>query len=297
MLKKVKSILLSLICTCIFVFCTNALEASAIDSSVPTSGEFYIVSNLTSSNVVTLDVKTGNVNLWEINRQNNQKWRFEYNRDKHAYKVINSHDGRVLTWTSNKDRNVVGWGSKNFDDQYWIFDEISHNNYVIRNYRNRNMVLDVTESDTHNGTNIGVYEYKGSKNQTFRIEKELAENTKIQLPKTVGFSSGLGQTIFKTQNINNIGFQQYWHSRNHIYTDTYTGYVSYIGENTFEVRTGFFNLNDKLYHSDPETGESSLGYKTIGGKSYFFNPDPSNPYYIENPSLSDIQKAKLLERK
>lgn len=296
-IKKLKEKCLSIICATGLLFSINTTSSNAIDTNVPVGEEFYIVSELNENKVVDLNRTNGNVSLWDNTRSSYQRWRFEYDKNRHAYKIISVDNGKALSWLSNKNKNVVGWTSQNFDDQYWIFDEISDNSYVIKNYRNKNMVLDVNKSGTSNGTNIGVYERHDRNSQRFKIFKEVAGNSKISLPKTVGFLSGLGQTIVKTQNINKVGFQQYWHSRNNIYTDTFTGYVSNVDSNSFEVRTGFFNLNGKLYHSDPETGESSMGYKTIGGETYFFNPDVNNPYYIENPTLSDIQKAKALELK
>lgn len=100
-------------------------------------------------------------------------WAFEYFPEKDAYKITNTDDEglfSVLTWNSNEDDNVYASNDLSNDDQFWRLESVGNGNYVIKNYKNPNKVLDVSYL-TAKSSQVVVSDRTNAATQQFKLEK------------------------------------------------------------------------------------------------------------------------------
>ncbi len=74
-----------------------------------------------------------------------------------------------LTWYSADERNVGIHPFSNYDDQFWVLEDVGDGYYIFKNYKNQNLVLDVVGGATNNNTNIEVHERHNGNNQKFKL--------------------------------------------------------------------------------------------------------------------------------
>ncbi|MGE7877926.1 metallophosphoesterase [Peribacillus muralis] len=139
------------------------------------NGNHQIVTTLNNSSVLDLN-GPDNVTLWRNNGGNNQKWMFVYDLTKQAYRIYSVSNSRLaLAWNDFQgSRNVFATPFvQEYDEHYWIVEPFS-NGYLFKNKKDPNLVLDVHEGKTGDGTNIKVHErhpvgspYSGA--QVFRL--------------------------------------------------------------------------------------------------------------------------------
>lgn len=77
------------------------------------------------------------------------------------------------------------------------------------------------------------------------------------------------------QKFTKSGFQKYYQQS--YFLQTYYGYISGFDGKSITLTVDFFNMNNKLYHSNPKTGASSRGLTTINGDIYYFDENVSDP--------------------
>lgn len=102
-----------------------------------------------------------------------KNWTFEYSSEKDAYKITNTDDEglfSVLTWNSNVDDNVYASNDLSNDDQFWRLESVGNGNYVIKNYKNPNKVLDVSYL-TVKSSEVLVSDRTNATTQQFKLEK------------------------------------------------------------------------------------------------------------------------------
>ncbi|MED2984700.1 ricin-type beta-trefoil lectin domain protein [Bacillus thuringiensis] len=143
------------------------------DSIAPTGDTYQLVSALNNSSVVDLNQPDGNVHLWQNGSGNNQKWKLEYDSNKKAYQIKNiANESLVLAWNDYRgSNNVFATPNHQYAEHYWIVENTGSGYFYLRNKKNPNKVLDVTGSGTGNGTNIIVWDFNGSNNQKFKLQK------------------------------------------------------------------------------------------------------------------------------
>lgn len=104
-----------------------------------------------------------NVEIWDNNYGKHQKWNFEYIPNKNAYKISSAMNKQLfLAWNSNVAdyKNVVVVDSSSLPESaawFWVPEKTVTDFYVLKNLQNPNMVLDLSNANTFNGNNIGVY--------------------------------------------------------------------------------------------------------------------------------------------
>ncbi|OUB73463.1 hypothetical protein BK744_16145 [Bacillus thuringiensis serovar zhaodongensis] len=126
------------------------------------SGRYQIVTALNDSSVLDLNNmgNPNNVTLWSNNSGNNQKWDFNLNGPTQAYSIRSvSNPNLVLAWNDYQNsRNVFATPFiSGHDEHLWVL-ERGDIGFIFRNGKNRNLVLDVQNGNTSNGTNIQVHE-------------------------------------------------------------------------------------------------------------------------------------------
>ncbi|EEM68354.1 MULTISPECIES: phosphatidylinositol-specific phospholipase C domain-containing protein [Bacillus cereus group] len=136
-------------------------------------GIYQIVTALNNSSVVDMNPADKNVHLWQNGNANNQKWRFVYDTSKGAYQIRNlSNENLVLAWNDFQgSNNVFATLNLFYDEHFWIIESSGDGYFYLRNRKNVNKVLDITNGSSANGTNIIVWNYQGSNNQKFRLQQ------------------------------------------------------------------------------------------------------------------------------
>lgn len=137
-----------------------------------TDGEWKIVSKLNNSKVLNLHIggiDPTNVTIWDNANVTQQKWKFEYNSSKNAFRIRNSYNNGSLAWNLHNSTNVYALGGGEVNSQYWVLEHVGDGYYIFKNYHNKNMVLDLYNSDTRNASNIQVFERHNGNNQKFKL--------------------------------------------------------------------------------------------------------------------------------
>ncbi|PFN13044.1 RICIN domain-containing protein [Bacillus cereus] len=158
------------------------------------NGYYNIGSSIPHGNKV-LDVSSdGNVILWQLNdgikddtisgphRGAVQQWYFEYDENKDAYQIKSqTNQDLVLAWDgSQESRNVFITPNQHTSEQYWIVTDSGGGNYIFKNKKDSNLVLDVDQDNPYNGTNIKVTEQHDLKDDHIRAQK-----FNLQLPSHI----------------------------------------------------------------------------------------------------------------
>lgn len=136
-----------------------------------TDGEWKIVSKLNNNKVLNLHIggiSPSNVTIWDNANVTQQKWKFEYNASKNAFRIRNSYNNGSLAWNPPSS-NVYALGGGEVNSQYWILEYVGDGYYIFKNYHNPNMVLDLYNSDTGNASNIQVFKRNNGDNQKFKL--------------------------------------------------------------------------------------------------------------------------------
>ncbi|SQC85148.1 hemagglutinin component HA33 [Clostridium perfringens] len=142
------------------------------ENSSLTDGEWEIVSKLNNNKVLNLNIggiDPSNVTIWDNANVTQQKWKFEYNSSKNAFRIKNSYNNGSLEWNASSNTNVHALGSGDVNEQYWLLEYVGDGYYIFKNYHNPNMVLDLYNSDTRNASNIQVFRRNNGDNQKFKL--------------------------------------------------------------------------------------------------------------------------------
>lgn len=141
-----------------------------------TIGEWFIASKIDNNKVLDVnnDISHNDVTIWAKQDGNNQKWKFVYNAQKNAYKIISKiNENNVLAWNdyfaAGDGRNVFITPFEDKNEHYWVLEDLGDKTYILKNYKDLNLVLDLYNSDLSNRTNIQVHTNKNTENQKFKL--------------------------------------------------------------------------------------------------------------------------------
>ena len=138
------------------------------------NGKYKLVSKLNENKV--LDISQGsknngaNVNLWNFNNSNAQKFSIYYD-SQGTYKIKAACSRKVLDVSGGSKKsgtNVIQYEEHHGDNQKWFLKDAGDGYFYIISKCN-NMYLDVENSNVTNETNIRVCDFSGSDNQKFKI--------------------------------------------------------------------------------------------------------------------------------
>lgn len=161
---------------------TRSLERSIPITGNKISGVHQIITSLNDSSVVNRDytscneIGDCNVYLWGNVSANHQKWVFDYDFSKEAYRITSfMQPDSALAWNRTNNDVFSTKFIQNYDEHYWIL-EPSPNGYIFRNKKDPKMVMDVDNAETKNGTNIRVHQENSpsspyKKAQEFKLRK------------------------------------------------------------------------------------------------------------------------------
>ena len=122
------------------------------------NGVYQIVTAINDTSVIDKHLQEPIVHLWENVKNENQKWRIEYNETKKAYQIKNILDENLVLTSYSYLPGMLGLlyclPNEGKDSQYWTFEYVGNSYYIIKNKANPNLVLDVDGADPTNGTII-----------------------------------------------------------------------------------------------------------------------------------------------
>lgn len=121
----------------------------------------------------------GNVELWEKNGSESQKFVFK-KLENGYYSIEALHSKKfieVVGGALGNGANIDQWENNNGgDNQKWLLKEAEKGYFYLVNKRS-NKNIDVVGNETQNGTNINQWEHNGGNNQKFKLEKISSNNT------------------------------------------------------------------------------------------------------------------------
>ncbi|WP_193674457.1 RICIN domain-containing protein [Bacillus cereus] len=268
------------------------LEKS-IELNLPIKGTYKIKTALNNTSGVDVSINQinpsgdRNVHLYSDNPTKRHQWDFYYDGNRNAYQIRSAEEPhKALAWNDFKNsRNVFLTQFVGLDEHYWILEDVGNSYYIIKNYKNPNLILEVEGSKTNNNTNIRVHEKTGENNQRFKL-KPINILGKYKIKTALNDTSGVDVSIYTLNPREDRNVHLYSdnstkrHQWEFYYDETYNAYqihsVAYIGKvlawNDFENSRNVFLTNK---HTNLE--------------HYWILEDVGNDYYIiknyKNPNL------------
>ena len=131
-----------------------------------------IVSKLNNNKVLNIHLggtDGKDLTIWDDAGVSQQRFKFEYDQSKNAYRIRDCYYNGYLAWNSNGKSSLVSTYKGCYDSSYWTLEYAGDGYYYIKNLYNKNMVLDVYQSCTNNGTNVQVYAKDNANNKKFKF--------------------------------------------------------------------------------------------------------------------------------
>lgn len=130
----------------------------------------YIVSSLNSSKVISSRSENNDVIIYQ---KDNGPWQvFSFIRcdekGSNVFQIENVYTGLILAWNAVTSKQVFFHRNEYKDEHYWVLEE-SGDGYIFANYKDRNLVLDVSDAKTDNGTVLQIIPRNGNKAQNFSM--------------------------------------------------------------------------------------------------------------------------------
>ena len=148
-------------------------------------GTYYIESALDERKVISVDDgkygDVANVQIWENNKKEYQKFNIKYNKEVEAYIITAEHSNKsldVLYAGQDNYTNVIQYRTHNGESEQWILKKTEDGYYNIISKCN-DLNVDINSGNKNNGANVQMYEDNGTNAQKFKFVKaEKNESTK-----------------------------------------------------------------------------------------------------------------------
>ncbi len=236
---------------------SNSTNAQKFQVTKLSDGWYKIV----NANGKVLDVSGGssasgtNVQLWSYNGSDAQKWKF-YSTGTSGYYYIKNKLGCVLDVSgaaTTNGTNIQVYTKNSTNAQKWklvstsyVADTITQRAYTIYSALGSNMVIDVSDNSSTDGTNIQLYESNSTNAQKFNIVKVSGTYYKIvnangKVLDVSGGSSASGTNV------------QLW---------TYNGSDAQLWQ-FYPTGTGYYLIKNKLGCYLDVTGAGTSNYTNI----------------------------------
>ncbi|WP_380178281.1 RICIN domain-containing protein [Kalamiella sp. sgz302252] len=93
------------------------------------------------------------------------------NKGSNVYQIVNIWTGFVLAWNTVTSKEVFFHKNEYKDEHYWRLEIYGSNSYIISNFKDSSLVLDVSNANTANGTRIQLHARNGNDAQIFSLIK------------------------------------------------------------------------------------------------------------------------------
>lgn len=259
----------------------------------------YIISSAMNSNLV-LDI-TGNstvaganVEIWEKNNQNNQKFNVTFLGDGY-YKLEVVSSGKYLSGTNSnpkKEDNVIQNTYQDKDIQKWIIKDAGNGYYYIISKAGL-LYLDIYGAKSTNGTNVELYTKNQGSNQKFKFNKvdvvsgtQSIQNGTYTISTSMNFNQVIDVHGASTANNANVEIFQRNGGQNQKYK------LEYLGDGYYKIQATHSGKVLTVKNSDINKGanvdqENYIGIdsqkwviKSAGG-SYYYIISKCNGLYLD----------------
>lgn len=137
------------------------------------SGEYKLNLKSFPNYVVDYHLEDQNITMWNKNNGINQSWVLEYDHNVRAYKIRSKVDyNTILAWNAYRgSNNVFATQDQSKSEHYWLLEE-KNGGYIIRNYRDQNLILTIAEPKRpYDDLNLIVHEkYTNDQFNIFRLD-------------------------------------------------------------------------------------------------------------------------------
>ncbi|PES30627.1 RICIN domain-containing protein [Bacillus cereus] len=177
-----------------------------------------IVTALDNESVVGKSEKF--VKLTKNKETADQGWEFVYDVKKDAYQIKSASDKElVLTWTDEDFIRVNPNESK--DEQYWVLEDDNDGCVFIHNKKNYNLVLDVDEANTNEGTRIKVTEKHKDPSLPIKAQKFKLQTSNWSTERSFQAINFFKAWLTDVEKRAFMGFQHYPDEQNQVWNDLY----------------------------------------------------------------------------
>ncbi|WP_261640809.1 RICIN domain-containing protein [Erwinia mallotivora] len=132
----------------------------------------HLMTTLAANKVISKNGNQPSLLIMDFNNTDNkQRFRLIKASEKgdDVYQIACLDDNQIIAWVVPLGQIVWLQNNEWKDEHYWHFEYQSNGSYVISNYRNPEMVLDVYHSGTQNGTTIHLWQRNQTAAQQFRL--------------------------------------------------------------------------------------------------------------------------------
>ena len=237
-MKNIKYIILLLLS--LFINIYNVSAERTINEGT------YIISSLLNQNK-NIDVSNGNtdngtnIQIWENNNSNAQKWIIEYNQNGYYTFKSKLNTNKCLQAKEEKitnSTNIQLFDCNNSDNQQFTIKHLGNGYFSIITKKDSSMYLDVDGAKTNNGTNIQLWENNGNNAQKWKfteiidLKQTIYNNTYI-ISSALDNNKNLDVDGAKTNNGTNV---QLWENNGN---NAQKWKIIYL-------KNGYYNIKSKL---------------------------------------------------
>lgn len=280
-------------------------------------GVYYITSALSSNKVLTVSNgeynNFSNVNLWDKNDKEYQKFELVYDQQLKTYTITALHSNKALDvygGGQTNGTNVDQYQSNKSIAQQWILKDAGNGYYYIISKCNY-LYLDLYAGSTVNGTNIQMYESNNSNAQKFKfIEATTERGTKTIENGTYNIVSKINDNkVLQVANqsvLNGENIQVYDKLKVINQTQSFeiqyleNGYYSIKGKKSgkaLEVKNGYSVNGTKIQQNN--YGDTTIQQWMIkdAGDGYYYIISRCNGLYVDIPggSVSNNTEIQVYE--
>ncbi|PGT99570.1 hypothetical protein COD21_31220 [Bacillus cereus] len=142
-----------------------------VDFQTIEDGEYVIASIINKNQAADLALSDNTVNTYPKYFGNNQKWKFTFNQDMQAYRVVNVNNPELaFAWDSHGSGKIFG-AIGDFSDQYWRPEKTPDGYFILRNYKDPKMVLDLPDGNPGINNQLQAWEDNGTSAQKWTLQK------------------------------------------------------------------------------------------------------------------------------
>lgn len=294
-----------------FVF--NKVKEQLECEDIIEEGEYFICSALSKNKAISINNgeygNLANVNLWDKNNKEYQKFKFVYDEKNKCYTITVAHSEKALDvyWALQDNyTNIEQYESNNTDAQKWIIEKTDDGYYSFISKCNE-LYLDVDGARKENGTNVQTYEGNGTLAQKFKLEKAEANigektiengvynivpksnNSKvIEMEAQTTANGGKIQIARKLSVINKSQNFEVEYLNNGYYA-----IKALKAEKTLEVENGAHTNGTKVQQNTDGFYTTQQWIIKDAGDGYYYLISRCNGLYLDVPGGNAIDGAKL----
>ncbi|MDO6632218.1 RICIN domain-containing protein [Bacillus thuringiensis] len=248
-----------------------------IEINPPLNGTYVIETDLNHKKVVYLDFESGHTKLQTDKNNQSQKWNFLYDKSKGAYQIKSELNSNLVLSSQGAEKPAIGVDNNRKDEQYWELEIQKDNNYIIKNKKDTNLVLDVVSGATQDETIIQVHPRMGSDSERFNLSLASA---------TVSETTSQIATVLNDKSVVEVDYKDYKNVRLWGNEDRSNQQWDFV----FDSKEHAYQIENRMDPSNVLTGNSSVSdpqlYLKQNNKEknqyWLFEKDEDNSYYIKN---------------